>query len=77
LRTHSLGLALVWCWPVACLTPGMSAVAFKVNQKSGDYVKATIVPANHSEEPHFGLVDGVIIGFFLLCVAGLVALFLA
>ena len=55
----------------------MNAVAFKVKQKSGDYVKATIVPTNHSEEPHFGVLDGVIIGFFLLCVAGLVALLFA
>lgn len=55
----------------------MVSIAFKVKQQSGDYVKATIVPANHTEEPHFGLLDSVIIGFFLLCVGGLVALCLA
>ena len=54
----------------------MSTVAFKVKQKNGDFVKATIVPANHSEEPHFGVLDGVIIGFFLLLVVGLVVLLL-
>lgn len=71
------GFSRVLRWPAVCLKKGMSAVAFKVRQKSGDYVRATIVPANHSEEPHFGVLDGVIIGFFLLCVGGLIALFLA
>jgi hypothetical protein len=54
----------------------MSAITFRVNRKSGDYVKATLVPANHSEEPHFGLLDGGIIAFFLLCVSGLICLLL-
>jgi hypothetical protein len=54
----------------------MSAIAFKVTGKSGDYVKATIVPANHSEEPRFGLLDGGIIAFFLLCTGGLICLLL-
>jgi hypothetical protein len=52
----------------------MSAITFKVHRKSGDYVKATVVPANHSEEPHFGWMDGAIVTFFLLCVGGLVYL---
>ncbi|MCU0784372.1 MAG: hypothetical protein MUF81_10070 [Verrucomicrobia bacterium] len=54
----------------------MSAIMFRVHGKSGDYVKATLVPANHSEEPHFGLLDGGIITFFLLCVSGLICLLL-
>ena len=54
----------------------MSAITFRVNRKSGDYVKATLVPANHSEEPHFGLLDGSIIAFFLVCVSGLIYLLL-
>jgi hypothetical protein len=54
----------------------MSAIVYKVNRKSGDYIKAAVVPANHSEESHFGLIDGLIIGFLLLCAGGLVSLLL-
>jgi len=39
-------------------------------------VKATLVPANHTEEPHFGLLDGGIIAFFLTCATGLIFLLL-
>lgn len=53
----------------------MSVVAFKVQGKSGDYVKTSLVPSNHSEEPHFGVLDWAIIGFFLICVAGAVTFF--
>ncbi|HMP83536.1 MAG TPA: hypothetical protein PKA41_12620 [Verrucomicrobiota bacterium] len=42
----------------------MKTIAFKVHGKNGDYVRATIVPANHSEETRFGLIDGIVIGFF-------------
>ena len=52
----------------------MRAIVFKVDGKSGDYVKATLAPANRSEEAHFGLLDGAIIAFFLLCVASIVYL---
>ena len=52
----------------------MSAIVYKVNRKSGDYIKAAVVPSNHSEESHFGLVDGVIVSFLLLCVCALVCL---
>jgi hypothetical protein len=52
----------------------MSAIVYKVNRKGGAYIKAAVVPANHSEETHFGLIDGVIISFLLLCVGGLVCL---
>lgn len=51
-------------------------MVFKVTRKSGDYVRGVVIPPNHSEESHFGLVDGVIIGFLLLCAAGLVCLLL-
>ena len=54
----------------------MNAMAFNVDGKSGGYVKATIVPANHSEEPHFGLLDTTIVAFFLLCTGGLISLLL-
>ena len=54
----------------------MSAITFKVNRKSGDYIKSGIVPSNHSEEAHFGLLDGAVIVFFLLAVAGLICLLL-
>jgi hypothetical protein len=54
----------------------MGTMVFRVGRKSGDYVKGVVVPANRSEESHFNLVDGVIIGFLLLCAASLVALLL-
>ena len=52
----------------------MSAIVYTVNRKGGDYIKASVVPANHSEEPRFGVADGVVVSFMLLCVAGLVCL---
>ena len=52
----------------------MSAIVFRVNRKNGDYVKPAIVPANHFEESRFGLMDGAVIAFFLLCVGGLICL---
>jgi len=52
----------------------MSAIVYKVNRKNGDYIKAAVVPSNHSEESHFGVVDGVIVSFLLLCACGLVCL---
>lgn len=54
----------------------MKTIAFKVHGKNGDYVRATIVPSNHSEEAHFGLVDGVVIGFFVVALGSLAFLFL-
>lgn len=52
----------------------MSTLAFRVDRKSGNYVKPILVPANDSEQSHSGLLDGLIVGFFLICVAGLVYL---
>jgi hypothetical protein len=52
----------------------MSAIVYKVNRKSGEYVKGAVVASNHSEEAHFGVADGVIVGFLLLCVGGLICL---
>jgi len=50
----------------------VSAIVYRVSRKSGDYIRAAIVPSNHSEESHFGVVDGVIVSFLLLCAVGLV-----
>jgi len=52
----------------------MGTIMYKVNQKSGDYVKVAVVPLNHSQQPHIGVVDGVIIGVLLLCALGLLGL---
>ena len=60
---------------VLCIA-GMSTITFRVSHKNGDYVKPTLVPANHSEEPHFGLLDGAIVSFFLLSTGGLIYLLL-
>lgn len=54
----------------------MSTLTFKVGRKSGEYVKPGLLPANHSEQPHFGALDGAIIGFFAVCVGGLIYLLL-
>ena len=63
-------------WPAVCWIPGMSAVAFKVHKKNGDYVKPSLVPSE-SEVSRFSALDGILLAFFLLCVAGLVCLLLA
>ena len=55
---------------------GVSAIVYTVDRKSGGYVKAGVVPANHSEEAHFGLADSIIVGFLLACAGGLVCLLL-
>ena len=52
----------------------MSAIVYRVNGRSGDYIKTAVVPSNHSEEARFGLVDGVIVSFLLVCAGGLVCL---
>jgi hypothetical protein len=52
----------------------MSAIVYKVNRKNGAYVRMAVVPSNHSEESHFGLVDGVIVSFLLLCAFSLLCL---
>ena len=51
----------------------MSAIVHKIG-KSGVAARATVVPANHSEETHFGLADAVVVGFLLLCVGSLIGL---
>jgi hypothetical protein len=52
----------------------MSAIVYTVNRKGGAYIKASVVPANHSEQAHFGVMDGVVLSFLLLVVGGLVCL---
>ena len=61
-------------WPAVCCETRMSAIVYRVNGKSGDYIKTAVVPSNHSEESHFGLVDGVVVSFLLLCACGLLCL---
>ena len=53
--------------------PDMSAIVYKIG-KSGVAARATVVPANHSEETHFGVADAVVVGFLLLCVGSLIGL---
>ena len=52
----------------------MSAIVYKVNRKSGDYVKAAVVPSNPSDQPHFSRAEGAIVGFLLLCACGVICL---
>jgi hypothetical protein len=39
-------------------------------------VKPGLLPLNHSAQAHFGVMDGVVVGFFALCVTGLIVLLL-
>jgi hypothetical protein len=43
----------------------MSEITYQVRGQNGDYVTTTVVPANHSAEPHFGALDIVV-----LCIVG-------
>ena len=52
----------------------MSTLTFKVSGKSGEYVRSSLLPANHSAQSRFGLLDGIIVSFFAVCVGGLVYL---
>jgi hypothetical protein len=63
-------------WPKLCLTKRMNTLTFKVSRKSGEYVKPGLLPQNHSAQAHFGVMDGVVVGFFALCVTGLILLLL-
>ena len=52
----------------------MSEISYTVRGKNGDYVATSVVPANHSEEPHFGVLDLALLGFVGLCLLGGLAL---
>jgi hypothetical protein len=52
----------------------MSSIVYRVNGKSGDYIKTAVVPSNHTEETRFGVLDGVIVSFLLMCAGGLICL---
>ena len=55
---------------------GMTRIAYNVSRKSRIFNTA-LVPANHSEEARFGPIDGAVIVFFLLCVAGFICFLVA
>ena len=55
----------------------MNAIIFKTDKKNGDYVTASILPANHSEEVRLSWVDGAIAAVFLACIGGLICLLAA
>ncbi len=52
---------------------GVTKMSINVDSGSG-VLRTTVVPANPSEEARFGVLDGTVITFFLLCVAGLIYL---
>jgi hypothetical protein len=52
----------------------MNAIAFKVNRKSGDYIRTTVVPPDCLARPHINLADGTIVAFLLLIASGLIYL---
>lgn len=49
----------------------MNAITFEAD-KSGDHVKVSLGPTNRSEETHFGTIDYLIVGFFVLSVGGFI-----
>ena len=52
----------------------MTRIAYKVHEKSG-FIHTSLVPANRAAQARFGLLDSVVIVFFLtLCAGGLVFL---
>jgi hypothetical protein len=54
----------------------MTNIAPSPNKKVRMYHRAGF-PANHSQEARFGKLDGAVIVFFLLCVAGLLCFLMA
>ena len=48
----------------------MSEISYKVSGRNGDYVATTVVPANHSEEPHFGALDVAVLSIVGICLLG-------
>ena len=46
----------------------MSATVFKLGKRS--------IPANHSEQPHFGVADGVLVSLGILFIGALACLLL-
>ena len=61
-------------WLGVCFSPRMNAISFKMQARQGGDVKVSAIPANHSAQPHFGLLDAAIVAVFLLAVGGLVCL---
>jgi hypothetical protein len=49
----------------------MTRIAYNMSRKS-HFFNTALVPANHSEEARFGPIDGAVIVFFLLCIAGFI-----
>jgi hypothetical protein len=49
----------------------MTRIAYNVSRKSNVF-NTVLVPANHSKEAQFGLIDGAVIVFFLLCIGGFI-----
>jgi hypothetical protein len=54
----------------------MTRIAYSVSRKSQVFNTA-LVPANHSKEAQFGLIDGAVIVFFLLCIGGFLCFLVA
>jgi len=52
----------------------MSAIVYRVNRKSGDYIKAAVIPPGRSGQPHFSRTERVIVGLLLLCACGVICL---
>jgi len=62
--------------PAHARLQGMTKIAYNASRKSRIFNTA-LVPANHSEEARFGPIDGAVIVFFLICVAGFICFLVA
>jgi len=54
----------------------MNRIAFRVDEKNGQFLTATILSSHHHRHAPLGMLDWCIIGFFLLAGAGLAGLLL-
>jgi hypothetical protein len=50
------------------------SIAFRVNRRSGDYIKATVVPSSRGNAAHFGFFDSAVVVTFLAAASGLIYL---
>ena len=66
---HSSRLSRMAC--ILLRSEAVTAIVYKVDRKSGAYVRGAVIPPKHSAEAHLGWVDRLIVGFLVVCAVGL------